>query len=67
MDLDSTVRLEPVVAGILFVFGAMGLIAGGQEADEGLTATWLWMGIGLAVTYLLYRLVVAVEQLADAE
>ncbi|WP_276253576.1 Mn2+/Fe2+ transporter [Halomontanus rarus] len=55
-----------IITTVLVVFMVIGIFGGGQEADAGIVVTWFWMGIGLSVTYLLYRLLVTLEQIRDA-
>ncbi|WP_436347241.1 Mn2+/Fe2+ transporter [Natronorubrum sp. FCH18a] len=56
---------DVVVGGVLVTFAAIGLIGTGQTANGGVAVTWLWLGIGLSVTYLLYRLVATLERLVE--
>lgn len=63
MPSEEVPDTDPVlVAAVLVSFTAIGLWIGAQENDFGITTTWVWTAIGLSVTYLLYRLVAAVER-----
>lgn len=57
---------KQVVVAVLLTFTFVGLIASGQENDAGVGVTWIWMGIGLSVTYLLYKVLVALERIDDS-
>ncbi|WP_241434711.1 hypothetical protein [Natrialba asiatica] len=62
MATDQSSHIRQVVISILVVFTAIGIFGSGQEADSGIVVAWFWMGIGLAVTYLLYRSVVVLQR-----
>ncbi|ELY87929.1 hypothetical protein C484_15989 [Natrialba taiwanensis DSM 12281] len=62
MATDQNSHIRQVVISILVVCTAIGIFGGGQEADSGIVVAWFWMGIGLAVTYLLYRVVVVLQR-----
>ncbi|WP_049926069.1 hypothetical protein [Halopiger goleimassiliensis] len=55
---------KTVVTVVLVAFTAVGIVGAGQTADAGTAVTWLWMGIGLSVTYLLYEIRLALERIA---
>lgn len=67
MVSDQTIQTKETVAGILGTCTVIGVIGTGQEADPGIAVTWLLLGIGLSLTYLLYRVVISLEQIADAQ
>lgn len=56
---------KAVVGSVLVAFAGIGIVGAGQTANGGVAVTWIWTGIGLSVIYLLYRVVVTLEQLVD--
>lgn len=55
-------RIRNGVIVALLPFVLLGVVHGGGRSDPWLIVMWLWTGFGLAIVYLLYRLVVAVDR-----
>ncbi|WP_226481931.1 Mn2+/Fe2+ transporter [Natrinema amylolyticum] len=66
MPSERRTEAKRVIVAVLGVFTTIGIVGAGQEADLGIAVTWVWMGIGLSVTYLLYRVVLTLEQFVDS-
>ena len=47
---------KSVVVGLLVTCTVIGYFDASRAEDAGVVVTWIWMGIGFSVTYLLYRL-----------
>ena len=64
MSIEEESDPKFVVAGILAAFVAIGIFGVGQTNDAGVAVTWFWLGLGLSVTYVLYRILLALERIA---
>ena len=64
MPIEGKSDPKFVVTGILAAFAAIGTFGAGQMNDGSVAVTWFWLGVGLSVTYLLYRVLLALERIA---
>ena len=56
-------RNAKVVSVLLSIFAVVGALSAIVTGDLTTVLTWFWVGIGLAITYLLLQIAVTIEQL----
>ncbi|MDJ1433907.1 Mn2+/Fe2+ transporter [Halostagnicola sp. A-GB9-2] len=61
---DYVVRTTTVVVATILFTTSIGIWAGIVNMNDlGTAVTWVWLGIGFAALYLLYRIAISVEML----
>ncbi len=62
--VDYVVRTTTVVVATVLFTTSIGIWAGPVNTNDlGTAVTWVWLGIGFAALYLLYRIAISVEML----
>ncbi|QCS43868.1 Mn2+/Fe2+ transporter [Natrinema versiforme] len=65
MSSEKDSKIRQTTFEIIAIFMTIGVVGVVLTNEGGTFVTWFWMGIGLAATYLLYRLVIIAERILD--
>ncbi|ELY64697.1 hypothetical protein [Natrinema versiforme] len=65
MSSEKDSEIGQTTFGIIAIFTTIGVVGVALTNEGGTFVTWFWMGIGLAATCLLYRLVIIAERILD--